>query len=107
MGRVGHTGEMLTLIGAKIGDTNDLINEIAQNTETQAENLKQVSGAVTSMDRMTQQNAAMVNEATAAARSLATQADELTTLVSRFRLRSQSMSQYQDEDYAAPLRAVG
>ncbi|WP_430425207.1 methyl-accepting chemotaxis protein [Phenylobacterium sp.] len=107
VGRVGHTGEMLTLIGAKIGDTNDLINEIAQNTETQAENLKQVSGAVTSMDRMTQQNAAMVNEATAAARSLATQADELTTLVARFRLRSQSMSQYQDEDYAAPLRAVG
>ena len=107
VGRVGHTGEMLTLIGAKIGDTNDLINEIAQNTETQAENLKQVSGAVTSMDRMTQQNAAMVNEATAAARSLATQADELTTLVARFRLRSLSTSHYQDEDYAAPMRAVG
>ena len=107
VGRVGHTGEMLTLIGAKIGDTNDLINEIAQNTETQAENLKQVSGAVTSMDRMTQQNAAMVNEATAAARSLATQADELTTLVARFRLRSLSAPQYQDEDYGAPLRAVG
>jgi len=88
VGRVGDTGEMLTLIGAKIGDTNALINEIAQNTETQADNLKQVSSAVASMDSMTQQNAAMVKEATAAARSLASEADELTTLVARFRLRS-------------------
>lgn len=88
VGRVGDTGQMLTLIGAKIGDTNALINEIAQSTETQADNLKQVSSAVASMDSMTQQNAAMVKEATAAARSLASEADELTTLVARFRLRS-------------------
>jgi methyl-accepting chemotaxis protein len=88
VGRVGDTGEVLTLIGAKIGDTNALINEIAQSTETQADNLKQVNSAVASMDHMTQQNAAMVKEATAAARSLAAEADELTTLVARFRLRS-------------------
>ncbi|UAL10952.1 methyl-accepting chemotaxis protein [Caulobacter segnis] len=88
VGRVGDTGQMLTQIGAKIGDTNALINEIAQSTETQADNLKQVSSAVASMDSMTQQNAAMVKEATAAARSLAAEADELTTLVARFRLRS-------------------
>ncbi|RAK58206.1 chemotaxis protein [Phenylobacterium deserti] len=88
VGRVGHTGEMLTQIGSKIRDTNALISEIAQSTETQADNLNQVSGAVASMDSMTQQNAAMVKEATAAARSLAAEADELATLVSRFRLRS-------------------
>ena len=88
VGRVGDTGEMLTLIGAKISDTNALINEIAQSTETQADNLKQVNSAVASMDSMTQQNAAMVKEATAAARSLAAEADELATLVARFRLRS-------------------
>jgi methyl-accepting chemotaxis protein len=88
VGRVGDTGEVLTLIGAKIDDTNALINEIAQSTETQADNLKQVNSAVASMDQMTQQNAAMVKEATAAARSLASEADELTTLVARFRLRS-------------------
>jgi methyl-accepting chemotaxis protein len=88
VGRVGDTGEMLTLIGAKISDTNVLINEIAQSTETQADNLKQVNSAVASMDSMTQQNAAMVKEATAAARALAAEADELATLVARFRLRS-------------------
>ncbi|WP_240606369.1 methyl-accepting chemotaxis protein [Phenylobacterium kunshanense] len=109
VGRVGHTGEVLALIGAKIGDTNALINEIAQSTETQAENLKQVNSAVASMDRMTQQNAAMVNEATAAARSLADQADELSTLVARFRLRSAAtMDRHEDEPMAqmAPRRAA-
>ncbi len=88
VGRVGDTGQMLTQIGAKIDDTNALINEIAQSTETQADNLKQVSTAVASMENMTQQNAAMVKEATAAARNLAAEADELATLVARFRLRS-------------------
>jgi methyl-accepting chemotaxis protein len=61
------------------------------------------------MDSMTQQNAAMVKEATAAARSLATEADELTTLVARFRLRSQSAAdQYRDEHTAhvAPMRVA-
>ena len=91
--RVGDTGQMLTLIGSKIGDTNTLINEIAHNTETQADNLKQVSSAVASMDSMTQQNAAMVKVATAAARSLAGEADELATLVARFRLRTAEFGQ--------------
>jgi len=88
VGRVGDTGRMLARIGSKIGDTNALISEIARSTVTQADNLKQVSSAVASMDSMTQQNAVMVKEATAAARSLATEADELTTLVARFRLGS-------------------
>lgn len=108
VGRVGHTGEMLTLIGAKIEDTNTLINEIAQNTETQAHNLEQVSSAVASMDSMTQQNAAMVKEATAAARNLAAEADELTTLVARFRLNSSQMVERHPDRRARvePLRLV-
>lgn len=92
--RVGHSGKMLERIVSKIGDANVIINEIAQRTETQADNLKQVNGAVESMDKMTQQNAAMVEEATAAAGILASEADELASLVSRFRLKSQG-SQWQ------------
>ena len=106
VGRVGHTGEMLTLIGAKIGDTNALINEIAQSTETQADNLRQVSSAVASMDSMTQQNASMVGEATAAARNLASEADELTTLVARFRLRSASAADPCHDERIAHRRAA-
>jgi methyl-accepting chemotaxis protein len=40
------------------------------------------------MDKMTQQNAAMVEETTAAARTLASEADELASLVGRFRLKT-------------------
>jgi len=43
----------------------------------------------------------MVNEATAAARSLAAQADELTTLVARFRLRSTSAADHRHDEYAS------
>jgi len=86
--RVGETSEMLARVVAKIGDANTLIVDIAHGAQVQSENLKQVNSAVGSMDRMTQQNAAMAEEATAAARILATEADELATLVSRFRLNT-------------------
>ncbi|HEX7872494.1 MAG TPA: HAMP domain-containing methyl-accepting chemotaxis protein [Sphingobium sp.] len=85
---VGETGKMLARIVTKISDINGLIADIASSTETQATNLKQVNHAVTDMDKMTQQNAAMVEESTAAARSLAGEADELAALVARFQLRS-------------------
>jgi len=101
--RVDDTGQMLTRIGSKIGDTNLLISEIAESTGTQADSLQQVSRAVASMDSMTQQNAVMVKEATAAARSLATEADELTKLVARFRLRS--VAGHRDQATATPQPA--
>nr|WP_281380635.1 methyl-accepting chemotaxis protein [Brevundimonas variabilis] len=86
--RVGETGKMLARVVAKISDTNALITEIAQGAQTQAENLKQVNGSVANMDNMTQQNAAMAEQATAGAGLLATEADELATLVARFRLKA-------------------
>ncbi len=84
--RVAETGEMLARVVSRIGDANTLVVNIAHGAQTQAENMKQVNGAVASMDRSTQQNAAMAEEATAAARILSTEADELATLVARFRL---------------------
>ncbi len=86
--RVGETSVMLARVVSKIGDANTLVVDIAQGAQTQAESMKQVNGAVASMDRATQQNAAMAEEATAAARILATEADELATLVARFRLNT-------------------
>lgn len=85
---VGETGKMLDSIRTKIGEVNALIADIANGTETQATNLRQVNHAVTDMDKMTQQNAAMVEESTAAARNLAAEADELALLVDRFQLKT-------------------
>ncbi|MBA4806682.1 MAG: CHASE3 domain-containing protein [Brevundimonas sp.] len=100
--RVGETSNMLARVLAKIGDANALVVEIAHGAQTQAESLKQVNDAVGSMDRMTQQNAAMAEEATAAARILATEADELATLVARFRLNAPSRPAGRDMAASSP-----
>ena len=60
---------------------------IAEGSQGQADNLQKVSQAASDMGRMTQQNAAMVEEATAAASSLAQQSGELRQLVAAFTLQ--------------------
>ena len=60
------------------------MDEIAENANAQSTNLQQINTTVGEMDRMTQQNAAMVEQSTAASRSLADEANELTALVTRF-----------------------
>lgn len=85
---VGETGTMLERIVTRTAEINRSITKITQSAETQAANLHQVNGAVTGMDRMTQQNAAMVEKSTAAARNLASEADELASLVAQFRTGS-------------------
>ncbi|VXC28617.1 methyl-accepting chemotaxis protein [Sphingomonas sp. 8AM] len=82
---VSDTGKALERIIARIGEISTLVSAIAQSAEQQATGLQQVNTAVTEMDGVTQQNAAMVEEATAAARSLAEEADRLTSEVARFR----------------------
>jgi len=83
---VGQTGAVLDKIVNRVGEINGLVGGIAQSASMQATNLQQVNLAVNDMDRMTQQNAAMVEQSTAAARSLATEAAELAQLVARFRV---------------------
>jgi methyl-accepting chemotaxis protein len=99
VGLVGDTGKMLDRILTKIDDVNTLINEMAASAEAQAANVQQVNGSVTDMDKMTQQNAAMVEETTAAARNLAGEADELAELVARFKISSA-------KGFAAPKRST-
>lgn len=100
--RVGETGQMLKQIVAKISDINGLINNIAESAEHQSENLRTVSGAVMEMDRGTQQNAAMVEQTTAAARSLAGEADQLAKLVAGFNLRMVDTAPARREASPAP-----
>jgi len=60
--------------------------DLAEGAGRQADSLQQVTTTVTGMDRVTQQNAAMVEQATAAARSLSEEARQLEDDVSRFRM---------------------
>ncbi|WP_066685643.1 methyl-accepting chemotaxis protein [Caulobacter sp. CCH9-E1] len=81
---VGDTGRALTSIAGKVSEIDTLIREIAQSSREQATGLGEVNVAVNQMDQVTQQNAAMVEEATAAAANLRTEAGELERLIARF-----------------------
>ncbi|MEH3036556.1 MAG: methyl-accepting chemotaxis protein [Sphingomonas adhaesiva] len=83
---VGEAGQALFRINGRIGEISGLVAQIADSAEQQATGLQQVNTAVGEMDNVTQQNAAMVEEATAAARSLADEAQTMTVEVSRFTL---------------------
>ncbi|MEH3101062.1 globin-coupled sensor protein [Sphingomonas adhaesiva] len=83
---VTRTADALGQIVTHITEVSGLVSGIAQAAEAQAGSLRQVNTAVGEMDGVTQQNAAMVEEATAAARSLAGEAQELSQRVSTFRL---------------------
>ena len=83
---VAQTGEALTRIIGRIAEISALMSDIAASAEQQSTGLQQVNTAVAEMDGVTQQNAAMVEEATAAARSLAEEADTLKREIRRFRL---------------------
>jgi methyl-accepting chemotaxis protein len=81
---VGETGQALTGIANKVTEIDALISEMAQSAQEQATGLGQVNTAVNQMDQVTQQNAAMVEEATAAAASLKGEADGMSGLMSQF-----------------------
>jgi methyl-accepting chemotaxis protein len=83
---VGEAGLALTRIAARVTDMNDIIREIAASALEQATGLNQVNAAINQMDQMTQQNAAMVEETAAASQNLAQEGEELTRLISRFRV---------------------
>lgn len=98
---VGQTGEALSGIVGKVAEITDQISEIARSSREQATGLTQVNTAVNQMDQVTQQNAAMVEEATAAAANLRGEASELSQLVARFRIGEQVQAQTQARARAA------
>ncbi len=83
---VGETGAALARIVAQVAQLHALISDIAASAKEQATGLHEVNTAVNQMDQVTQQNAAMVEQATAASHSLAGEAETLTGLVAQFRL---------------------
>ena len=99
---VNETGGLLNQIAEHVGKMTDEVSEIAEMAERQSGNLDQVNASIGSIDRMTQQNAAMVEETTAASRSLATEADRLTHLVSQFRTK-RSISAEARSDHEAEV----
>ncbi|KQT64131.1 MULTISPECIES: HAMP domain-containing methyl-accepting chemotaxis protein [unclassified Aureimonas] len=82
---VSATGRSLEGILAGVSEMNRVVAEIAGSAKDQAVSLKEVSAAADQMDKVTQQNAAMVEETTAAAQNLSVDTEELARLTEAFR----------------------
>jgi methyl-accepting chemotaxis protein len=83
---VDDSGKALGEIVTGVKKVTDVMAEIAASSMEQASGIEQVNKAVTSMDTVTQQNAALVEQASAAAHTLTEQAANLTELIARYRL---------------------
>ena len=83
---VGQAGKALTRIAEQVTEITAIVTEISSSAREQATGLAEVNTAVNQMDQITQQNAAMVEEVTAASRSLASEASELAGLVGEFQV---------------------
>ena len=86
VGLVGQTGKALEQIVTQVGDINTNVAAIVKASKEQTIGLREINSAINSLDQTTQQNAAMVEESTAASLRLANEADALHTLLAQFRL---------------------
>ncbi|WP_257385702.1 methyl-accepting chemotaxis protein, partial [Xanthomonas phaseoli] len=90
---VHSAGTTMAEIVSSVQRVTDIMGEISAASQEQSAGIEQVNQTVTQMDETTQQNAALVEEATAAARALEEQALGLTEAVAVFKTDSSDASQ--------------
>ncbi|MCE0743764.1 methyl-accepting chemotaxis protein [Acetobacter sicerae] len=83
---VSQTGVALSKISENVEIVSEIIDSISSSAQEQAENLSRINGSLGEMDQATQQNAAMVEETTAASHSLTHEVQDLAKAVSEFSL---------------------
>lgn len=84
--QVDAAGATMNRLVGEVKAVSELIEQINKASHDQSEGLVQVNEAVTQLDRMTQQNAALVEESAAAAETLRQQSERLNGVVGQFRL---------------------
>jgi len=92
---VRETGDALNEIGQRISGINQHMNAVATAAKEQSVGLVEVNRAVNTMDQTTQQNAAMVEQSTAASLALAAETRKLRDLVGQFRFDDAGTSRFQ------------
>jgi len=83
---VTQSGQTLEKIVASVKKVSDIVAEIAAASREQSSGIEQVNRAVMQMDELTQQNAALVEEATAASQAMAEQVRGLNQMLDRYRV---------------------
>ncbi len=107
---VGETGRALDAIVGEVQEINRHVHAIAEAAREQSLGLQEINTAVNTMDQGTQQNAAMVEESTAASHGLAGEAAALTALLGQFKVSGggfpTSAAPQTRAPFAAPLAAA-
>lgn len=93
---VHQTGEVLKKIEAQVTSLATDVEAIAASASEQASGLGEISSSISQIDRITQQNAVMVEETTAATFNLSEQTQQLVTLVSQFQLNRRRVQRSHD-----------
>jgi methyl-accepting chemotaxis protein len=109
---VAQAGQTMDEIVTSIRRVTDIMSEITAASAEQSQGIEQVNTAITQMDEVTQQNAALVEEAAAAAESLEEQAQNLSTSVGTFKMDEKGtrrtpatpVRQATRQPHAAPVR---
>ncbi|RBP56982.1 methyl-accepting chemotaxis sensory transducer with TarH sensor [Brenneria salicis ATCC 15712 = DSM 30166] len=91
---VDNAGQTMREIVNAVTNVTDIMGEIASASDEQSRGISQVGQAIAEMDSVTQQNAALVQQASSAAASLEEQAAVLTRAVATFQLSSQQSQRY-------------
>ncbi|EOC1471580.1 methyl-accepting chemotaxis protein II [Cronobacter turicensis] len=102
---VESAGETMQEIVGAVTRVTDIMGEIASASDEQSRGIDQVALAVSEMDRVTQQNASLVQQSAAAASALEDQASRLSQAVAAFRLASSRANAPRSEPAAAPVSA--
>ncbi len=99
---VDRTGKALDAIVSSVSDISDRIATIATSAREQSSGLAEINTAVNELDHVTQQNAAMFEETTAASHALTSEADALANAVSRFRMKGQEVAPARSAEKSPP-----
>ncbi|MDE2306357.1 MAG: PAS domain S-box protein, partial [Gammaproteobacteria bacterium] len=89
---VTQSGQTLDHIVTAVKKVSDIVGEIAGASQEQSAGIEQVNKAVMQLDEMTQQNAALVEEASAASQSMASQANSLRELLAAYRVTAEAIA---------------
>jgi methyl-accepting chemotaxis protein len=100
---VAETGRSLERIMAQVTEINNVVAEIAAGAKEQSTALEEVNSAINQMDQVTQQNAAMVEQSTAASYALAEETEQLSLLIGQFQV---GRAEEDDEQIRRQLREV-
>ncbi|PCK08491.1 MAG: chemotaxis protein [Alteromonadaceae bacterium] len=99
---VNRSGKTLSEIVLSVNKVTQMVQDIEMASKEQTSGIEQVNTAIAQMDEMTQQNAALVEQASAAGQSMADQAKSMTNVIGFFSSAGGDMSLSRNESYTAP-----